>query len=542
MKPLRTGVFICSCGPNIGDRMDLERLGSGVSGIEGVALVQQHSLLCSPAGKSFLEEAIRDGGFDRVVIAACSPRDHLGTFMDVCRAAGTNPFMMQMVNVREQCAWITDDRELATDKALRMIRGAVARSALHRPLEVREIECSPDVVVIGAGAAGLRTALSLASTGRRIFLLERTDSPGGRHSGMPEVREMAERAACCGDIEVMTGCEPEDIRGFFGNFLVTLQDGTGISAGAVVLATGSRDGVELLAEMGYGDLPDVRTSAEATHMLDSDSLAMESGSVPRRVAIVDCAGRNGCGYCSVVCCDDTLELAGRLSRFREDIEVTVYHGQVCTSLGSLRAWRERLEETGCRLVDSGVTGMDRTGEGLVPRLDTEGAPAGIFDMVILQAPRVPAAGFDRLASILRTGTDPGGFPLPEHDRLSPVTTAIDGVYLAGSSAGPCRIGDALIQADAVAGTILSVLVPGRKVSTEPCVSVIPPSLCRGCRTCMEICVYGAISWSEEERVCSVNTVLCRGCGGCAAACPSGAPRASHFTSGQLRRQVVGVLE
>ncbi len=537
------GVFVCACGPNIGERIHIDLLMEKISEMDDVFLVQQHGLLCSPDGKSFLEEAIREHDLSRIVVAACSPREHLETFMGVCSKAGINPFMLQMVNIREQCAWVTDDVDLATAKAFRMISGAISRSVLHQPLDIIDIACSPDVVVIGGGLTGLRTALSLTSPDRRVTIVEREHQLGGRHAGTAAVTAMVDEVIASSNIEVLTDSEPVDVKGFFGNFIISLGEEEELTAGAVVLATGSADApAEMLEDYGYGTLPGVITSAEARSMCLSGRLSLGNGDTARRVAIVHCAAREKAGYCSVACCDATLNLARSITEIAEDVEISVFHSQICTSLPSHKDWIAAASEAGCTLTETGISGVTKCEEGLMLVADLPDTATDPFDIVIIHPPLVPPAGFEQLAAMLRVETGTGGFPKPEHDRLSTVSTAIDGVYIAGGIAGPCRITDAVLQADAAAGTILSVLVPGRMVQTEPCTSVITESLCKGCKTCLEVCTYGAISYIPEKRVCYVNQVLCRGCGGCAASCPSGAARARHFTSGQLRRQVVGVLE
>ena len=172
----RTGVFVCSCGPNIGDRIDIEEIAGEVSAIDGVVLSETHPLLCSPDGKKYLAEKIAENGLERIVIAACSPREHEATFMKVCETAGLNPFMMQMANIREQVAWVTPDRESATVKALKLVRGAISRISRHKPLEKTKIVCNPEVVVIGGGIAGMTTARILAGVDRKVTLIER--NPG----------------------------------------------------------------------------------------------------------------------------------------------------------------------------------------------------------------------------------------------------------------------------------------------------------------------------------------------------------------------------
>lgn len=399
---MRTGVFVCSCGPNIGDKIDIEKIADEVSDVEGVVLSETHGLLCSPDGKKYLEDRIKENDLERVVIAACSPREHEVTFMKVCETAGLNPFMMQMANIREQVAWVTPNRESATRKALKLVRGAISRTIRHKPLEKTSIVCNPEIVIIGGGIAGMSAALLLADADRRITIIEKNSSPGGH----PENKELAahfcEAVKERKEITVITGCEPEEIVGFFGNFIIKLgEDTEEIRAGSIVLATG------------------------------------------------------------------------------------------------------------CMVDDNG----------------RDAAPDG----------------FREMTEMLRITTDEKGFPGREHASLAPVSTPIDGVYVTGCAGGLCSPGEAISRSEAVAGTILSSLIPGREVETEPRTSVISETLCRGCQTCLEVCGYGAIFFDDERLVCTVNSVLCKGCGNCAAACPSGAIKAQHFTPDQIRYQMAGLL-
>ncbi len=402
MPSTRTGVFVCSCGPNIGDRIDIEKIADEVSSIDGVVLAETHGLLCSPDGKKYLASRITEYKLERVVIAACSPREHEITFMKVCETAGLNPFMMQMANIREQVAWVTPDRNSATEKALRLVRGAINRTTRHKPLMKTSIVCNPEVAVIGGGISGMSAAIVLADANRKITIIERKSSLGGYPENEKLVEHLKDTVTGRTEITVITDREPEEIVGFFGNFIINLGEGTDeLRAGSIVLATG----------------------------------------------------------CSV-------EQSGRA---------------------------------------------------------------------------VASEGFRRMTEMLRISTDEYGFPNREHDSLAPVSTLVGGVYVTGCAGGFCSLREAVSQSEAVAGTILSSLIPGREVETEPRTSVISETLCRGCKTCLEVCGYGAISFDEERLVCSVNSVLCKGCGNCAAACPSGAIKAQHFTPDQIRYQMAGLL-
>ena len=127
---MKIGVYFCNCGSNIADKIDAKQVEAKLSDLPDVAYFTTVDFICSEAGTNFLEEDLKEKRPDRVVIAACSPRDHEGTFMRVLASAGMNPYLMQMVNIREQIAWVTEDGAAATGKAVICIRGALARVKL----------------------------------------------------------------------------------------------------------------------------------------------------------------------------------------------------------------------------------------------------------------------------------------------------------------------------------------------------------------------------------------------------------------------------
>jgi len=230
----RTGVYVCRCGPNISETVDVDRLVQEAGSMPGVAAAASHNLLCSEEGKEFMEKEIAEKGLDRVVVAACSPRDHEPTFRRVCAKAGLNPFCMQMANIRELCSWVTADGTAATDKALHLLRGAVERVHWHTPIEMPDIDCCPDVLVIGAGVAGIEAALLLAQKGRNVTVVEKSPCIGGMATRYEDVAPGMECATCMlepamdellhsDNIELLTMSEVTSSLGFFGNFDVTIR-------------------------------------------------------------------------------------------------------------------------------------------------------------------------------------------------------------------------------------------------------------------------------------------------------------------------------
>jgi len=176
---MKTAVYFCSCGDNITERIEFERLKNDLSGHTEIAYIKPAGFLCAAEGKEFLKNDLLAERPDRVVIAACSPREYEKAFMQVLAEAGMNPYFLQMVNIREQVAWVTPDADEARQKAAALIRAAARRVALHQPLERKQLEARTEVVIIGAGPAGLKSALTLAQAGRKVVLVEKTPVLGG---------------------------------------------------------------------------------------------------------------------------------------------------------------------------------------------------------------------------------------------------------------------------------------------------------------------------------------------------------------------------
>ncbi len=178
MEP-RIGVYVCHCGANIAAAVDVVQVTEYASGLPSVAVARDYKFMCSDPGQDLIKNDIKEMGLNRVVVASCSPRLHEPTFRRTLVSAGLNPYLFEMANIREQCAWVHADKEKATEKAKALVNAAVRRVFLHEPLETKEVEVNPCTLVVGAGIAGIQAALEIADSGRKVYLVEREPSIGG---------------------------------------------------------------------------------------------------------------------------------------------------------------------------------------------------------------------------------------------------------------------------------------------------------------------------------------------------------------------------
>lgn len=558
----RVGVFICECGSNISDKIDIAQVIKEVSTMPEVVLAEPYRLMCSPDGRSYLEERIRKQSLTHVVIAACSPREHQQTFMKVCEKAGINPYLLQLVNIREQCAWVTPDPAEATEKATRMVKAAIARVRHQAPLQRREIAVSPDVLVVGGGVAGIEASLMLAGPTRKVWLVEKSADLGGSVNSFlrtyPDMgdyrailRSRIARLRAHPGIEVLIESEVDQVLGFFGNFQVRVrshQEGQttkDLKVGALLLATGARlyDPAKIRG-YGYGQVDNVLTAMEFESMCSGDGAKLSNGAAPRSVAIIHCVGREVKGYCSGICCMYALKFSTYLKESGPDIRTVHLYSDMCVPGKSSQAFLERSLRAGTELIRAaGIRVGKGEQEVRIDFVREDGSPDTLaVDMVILAPALEPQADAADLAEKVGIALDKEGFLARQHEILEPSTSSKEGVFVAGCAQGPKDIPGTVVQAQAAAGGILASLVPGKKMEIETKTSYIIESYCQGCKTCISVCRFGAISFDERRRVAVVNEVICRGCGNCSAACPSGAAVIKHSTYDQIYQEIVEAVK
>ena len=230
----RIGVYICHCGSNIAGTVDVQAVTEFAQGLPSVVIARDYMYMCSDPGQDLIREDIKNLGLNRVVVASCSPLMHERTFRRVCESAGLNKYLFEMANIREHCSWVTENREAATEKAKALVSAAIRRVYYQESLLTKEVPVNPNTLVVGGGIAGIQSALEIAASGHKVYLVEREPSIGGHMMQLDKTFPTLDCSACIltpkmsdvgshPNIELMTYSEVVDVSGYVGNFKVKIR-------------------------------------------------------------------------------------------------------------------------------------------------------------------------------------------------------------------------------------------------------------------------------------------------------------------------------
>src|SRR5512139_3786135 len=236
-KKEKIGVYVCHCGTNIAGVVNASEVSTWAAENlkdQGVVISRDYKFMCSSLGQELIEKDIKELGLNRVVVAACSPHLHEKTFRNACKNAGLNPYLCELVSIREQVSWVHNDKAAATEKSKAIISGGVERIIWHEPLEPLKVPIHPDTLIVGGGIAGIQAALEIADAGYHVYMVEREPSIGGHMAQFDKTFPTLDCSACIltpkmvdvgnhPNITLLTWSDVTKVDGYVGNFMVTIK-------------------------------------------------------------------------------------------------------------------------------------------------------------------------------------------------------------------------------------------------------------------------------------------------------------------------------
>ena len=551
----RIGVFVCNCGTNIGGIVNVPAVVSYACTLPHVIHVEQNLFTCAQDTQDRVKSLIQEHRLNRVVVAACSPRTHEPLFQETLQACGLNKFLFEMANIRNQDSWVhSGDPASATDKAKDLVRMAVARAALLRPLTAKRIPINKRALVIGGGIAGMSAALSLADQGFEAVLIEKEAHLGGLARELTHTIEgahvsehlvdLVDRVSRHEKIQVLTEALIVGFSGFKGNFTTEVMVGPGmyerkIDHGVVIVATG---GAEYRPkEFLYGQDSRVLTQIEMGKRLE------ERGAEDlRHVVMIQCVGSRNQDFpnCSRICCQSAVKNALHTKELNPSTEVYVLYRDMRTE-GELeyyysearRQWVHFLnfskeEPPEVALTQNGlrVTFKDQALQEQVT------LPA---DLLVLSAGARPSDTAE-LASIVKLPQNQDGYFMEAHVKLRPVDMANEGIYVCGMAHGPKLLSETIAQAMAASSRAATFLSQS-EITLSVVTARVDQERCASCLICVRVCPYG-VPRINKEGVSEIDEALCRGCGICAAECPAKAIELNWYEDDQVMSKVDALLE
>lgn len=567
----RLGVYICHCGGNISDYVDVEKVRAAVEHEQGVVIAKTTMFACSDTNQTDMVQDIHEHNLDGVIVASCSPKLHLTTFRNVTERGDLNKYTYVHANIREQASWAhSDDKLGATEKAIRLVKAAIAKSRYADPLFPNQFEAEKTIAVIGGGIAGMKAALSLTEKKSNVILIEKENRLGGHtaewgslfmtdEKGFELTARIESDLRKYNNVTILTGAEVTDTKGSIGNFELKIRrrpqkeddpmEIIELHVGSIVVATGYDHYLPKQGEYGFGTSEVVITLPEFKQLVDkSAGKSLDfNGKKINNIAYVYCVGsRQNEGentYCSRFCCTSVIHTAIEAKKKFKGIQ-NIHLTRGIRTYGK----QELLYAESLQMGDLYL----QFDEHNLPEIRTEGKKTVVtvkdilsagkememeVDLVVLVTGMVPRAD-QSIGTMLKLPKGRDRFFNEIHMKLRPVETVIDGVTIAGTCQGPKNISESVNSALSAATKSFSYISKGT-LETEPIIAEIDQDICSWCDKCSNACPFDAIEQIETggRKVASVNPMVCKGCGMCAPVCPVDAINLIGYTSEEMMSMI-----
>jgi heterodisulfide reductase subunit A len=547
----RIGVFVCHCGINISQTVDVKGVAEEMRAVPNVAYSDDLMYACAPDGQEKIKELINEHKLNRVIVASCTPRTHAPLFQDTIREVGLNKYLFELADIREQCSWChMGQKAIATKKATEIVKMNVAKARYLQPVETDSVPVTPGAMVIGGGVAGMTSAIALADQGFDIHIVEKDNRLGGLAGNVYRTLDgsdvqafVKEKIAAVENhprINVHLETEVATTGGFVGGFKTTLANGDKFDHGAIVVATGGAEYEP--EEYGYKDSDRVITQRDLEKQIAE---GLDPGR--KHYLMIQCVGsrEEPLNYCSRVCCQDAIKNAIAIKEKSPSAQVTILYRDIRT-YGLREDYYQKAREIGVlfvRFVPENKPQVETGGERLqVTAFDyVLNQDIRLFpDVVVLSTGLRPHPLTEKVGKQYKLTRNPDGFFLEAHVKLRPVDFPSEGLYVAGLAHAPKNLDETISQALAAAGRA-GVLLSHDRLSVSGIISKHNRDICMSCLACFRVCPFGSPFIDEDGKV-SHNEVICTGCGICAGICPAKAFQVNNFTDQQIHAMVDAATE
>jgi len=545
---VKTGIFLCDCGGTL-KNIDFPKIKENLAKLETIAFVDISHNLCLEE-RAIASRILRED-INRVVIAACSPELCEDKFKELLKGLGLNPNLLSIANIREQCSWVHEGD--VTEEALELITMAINKARLLQPVERKEIPVNKELLVVGGGFSGMKSALELSQLGIRTTIVERESTLGGKLRELegfyeletsPEemlgsmIRSIEEDK----NIEVLTSAEIARVQGEAGNFAVRIRkEGKEFSRsfGAIIFATGYRTEI----------LPQDFELKPGGNIISQQKLAQilrAPEKLERRPETI--------GF--VLDVSDENSRLPTLSTLNNALAVKKELGsEVYVFCKNLKVDSEGMEKLYREARSRGVVFLKFEekpriygGNGRVKveaRDVLLGEEVTLFcDFLVAEEKALPPEGTKTLSSMLDIETDSQGFYQNENVHLYPVTSGRKGMFFVGGCRGNLDLDRVLTDIPSAAMSVHELLSLGKAMVEVEKVKA-DTQKCRACLTCIRGCPHKAIRLARmdtEKWLAKIYDLACDGCGICAAICPAKAIKFEGYSDEQILAEVEAIRE
>jgi heterodisulfide reductase subunit A len=555
----RVGVFVCDCGPNIGDVITVSALVEKVRSFPGVAYAEAVGYGCSKESMDKMESLIREHGLNRVVIGGCSPRTHETKFQDMMRRCGLNKYLVEIVNIRDQDTWVHMDRPAdATRKAGKMLEMGVHAVARAHPLMEHSLPMNQNVLVVGGGVTGMNAALILSDQGFRVYLVEREARLGGIARNIratlegDDVRryitELAEKVAADQKIQVLTQSIIVDHKGMPGRFTTGIQTGPRmhymqIEHGVSILATGALANRPGQYRLGEDDRVMTQLDMDAKIADDPESVRSMDQAV-----MIQCVGSREPGNpnCSRICCQSAIKNALRMKALNPDMQIYVLYRDMRT-YGFQEDYYREARKQGVKFIRYEPESRPEV------RADKDGLAVCVYDEVLGRSLEISADALvlstgliaddettEDLSVMFHLPRSDDGYFLEDHVKLRPTDMSVRGFFVAGTAHAPKSIRESITQAQAAAGRA-QTLLSKQWINLGASVAKVDGDKCAACLICVRVCPYN-VPYINAEGYSEIDPARCHGCGTCVADCPARAIQLMQYEDDQILAKLDGLFE